>query len=176
MIYLAGLLFLGVFFVPKVANKNLNFDYCFKIVIGHEGGFQIDPVDNGNWTGGKQGVGVLKGTKYGVSSLAYPTLDIKNLTLDQAKAIYYKDYWAKLDLYEPALNLIAFDAAINHGVSASNLILSKTKKVSSISDKLKLFEAERLAIYNRQSEAKKAKYLNGWKKRLANIMSLSVQV
>lgn len=175
MIYLAGLIFLGVFLMPKATQQTFSFDYCFKVVVGHEGGFQKNPVDRGNWTGGRQGVGVLKGTKYGVSAMAYPNLDIENLTLDQAKEIYYRDYWLKLglDKFEPALRLIAFDAAINHGVSAALSILSKTKSKNNVLEKLKLFEAERLAIYNRQPEAVKNVYLNGWKKRLANIMSLS---
>lgn len=161
--------------MPKSTETKFTFDYCFKIVVGHEGGFQKNPVDRGNWTGGRQGVGVLKGTKYGVSAMAYPDLDIENLTLEQAKQIYFKDYWLKLglDKFEPALRLIAFDAAINHGVSAALAILNKTNRVSTVTEKLKLFEAERLAIYNRQPEAVKQQFLNGWKKRLANIMSLS---
>jgi len=32
-------------------------------------------------------------TRWGISQKAYPDLDIKNLTLEQAKSIYKKDYW-----------------------------------------------------------------------------------
>lgn len=39
-------------------------------------------------------------TKYGISKRSYPDLDIKNLTIDQAKAIYYRDYWQSLRLSE----------------------------------------------------------------------------
>jgi lysozyme family protein len=35
------------------------------------------------------------GTKFGISSAAYPNLDIKNLTRDDAIKIYYYDYWLK---------------------------------------------------------------------------------
>ena len=32
-------------------------------------------------------------TKYGISQRAYPDVDIRNLTKDGAKAIYYRDWW-----------------------------------------------------------------------------------
>lgn len=32
-------------------------------------------------------------TKYGISQRAYPDVDIRNLTLDKAKDIYYRDWW-----------------------------------------------------------------------------------
>lgn len=34
-------------------------------------------------------------TKYGISKLSYPHLDIKNLTLEDAENIYEKDWWNK---------------------------------------------------------------------------------
>jgi len=94
-----------------------NYDISFELVIGHEGGYTTNPKDRGNWTTGKIGVGVNKGTKYGVSAMAYPSLDIKNLTLDQAKEIYRKDYWAKVagDELPHGLDYLTFDCAINHG-------------------------------------------------------------
>ncbi|WP_236513543.1 glycosyl hydrolase 108 family protein, partial [Escherichia coli] len=61
----------------------MNFDQAFKVTIGHEGSFTLNKNDAGNWTGGKVGVGQLKGTKYGIAANSYPNLDIKNLTLDQ---------------------------------------------------------------------------------------------
>ena len=32
-------------------------------------------------------------TKFGISNNIYPSLDIKNLTLNDAKRIYFDDYW-----------------------------------------------------------------------------------
>lgn len=85
------------------------FDQAFEIVLGHEGGL----TDNPNDPGGK--------TKYGISQRSYPDVDIANLTEDDAKAIYKKDYWDKLhlDTADPSLALIAFDAAVNNGVGAA---------------------------------------------------------
>ena len=93
-------------------------DKVFDLLFGHEGGYTDDRNDPGNWTGGKVGEGQLKGTKYGISAASYPSLEIKNLTLDQAKAIYEADYWAKAGCPDmpPRLAYACFDAAVNNGV------------------------------------------------------------
>lgn len=95
----------------------MNFDEAFKITVGHEGGLTLNKADRGNWTSGKVGVGELKGTKYGISAMAYPKEDIKNLTLDRAKALYKRDYWdvAKCDQVPNALKFHVFDVAVNSG-------------------------------------------------------------
>ena len=61
----------------------------------------------------------MKGTKYGVSAASYPYLDIVSLTLDDAKALYVKDFWAKIggDSLGYPLNLVVFDAAVNFRVT-----------------------------------------------------------
>ena len=64
--------------------------------VNHEGGFQKETNDKGNWTGGEIGAGELKGTKYGISAREFPNLDIKNLTQDQAVQIYIEGYWKTL--------------------------------------------------------------------------------
>jgi lysozyme family protein len=62
----------------------------------HEGGFQTFRTDKGNWTGGEVGIGQLKGTNWGISAREFPTLDIKNLTREQAIEIYIEKYWGVL--------------------------------------------------------------------------------
>lgn len=93
------------------------FDLAFDKLIGHEGGLSKDPTDPGNWTGGREGLGQLLGTKYGVSAASYPKLDIPNLTLDQAKAIYLRDFWALTGCaaVPDALKYDLFDFAVNSG-------------------------------------------------------------
>lgn len=109
------------------------FDDAFKITVGHEGKFSTDQEDNGNWTGGKKGVGVFKGTKYGISAKAYPTLDIKNLTLDDAKAIYKRDYWDKYGfdkITNSSLAFKAFDIAVNAGPGTSIKLLQNATGIT----------------------------------------------
>jgi lysozyme family protein len=84
-----------------------SFDEAFVLVVGSEGGYANNPADPGGET------------HWGVSKRSYPALDIKNLTIDQAKAIYERDYWAKVgaDKLPPPLALVLFDAAVNNGPS-----------------------------------------------------------
>jgi lysozyme family protein len=85
----------------------VNFDTAFERLIGHEGGYVDHPKDPGGET------------KFGISKRSYPQEDIKNLTLERAKAIYKRDYWDKVrgdDLPYP-IAFEMFDAGVNHGVS-----------------------------------------------------------
>lgn len=93
----------------------MNFEHAFERLLGHEGRLSLDPQDRGNWTTGKIGKGELKGTKYGISAMSYPHLDIRNLTLADAKAIYREDFWGRADDLPDAVRFDFFDAAVNSG-------------------------------------------------------------
>lgn len=105
----------------KLGAMTTIFDRAFGVVLGSEGGFTKDPRDAGNWTGGRVGQGQLRGTRHGISAASYPQLDIATLTPDDARAIYRRDYWDRLraDELPPSLALLAFDAAVNCGVTRS---------------------------------------------------------
>lgn len=104
-----------------------NFNKAFELVIGSEGGFQNDPSDRGNWSGGRVGVGENRGTKYGISTMSYKSLDIKNITLDQARAIYKKDYWDRnqCDKLPGGVDYMVFDISVNHGVKDGATFLQR---------------------------------------------------
>jgi len=96
-------------------------------IVVNEGGYQDDYNDSGNWTGGEVGKGTLKGTNYGISAASYPTLDIKNLTIDEAKQIYRDDY-----LMAPEINYgknrVAFkvaDISVHAGAGNATLIVQR---------------------------------------------------
>jgi lysozyme family protein len=100
------------------------FDKCISIILKSEGGYQCDPADKGNYTPD----GVLRGTKYGISARVFPKIDIKNLTEDQAKAIYFKYYWTPMNLAgltDELLALHVFDHGINCGKRTSIRMLQK---------------------------------------------------
>lgn len=80
-----------------------------------EGGWSDDARDPGNWTGGKPGLGILKGTNHGIAANTYPDLDIRSLTKAQAAAIYHRDFWSPGDHLPDGIDLAYFDAAINSG-------------------------------------------------------------
>ena len=109
------------------------FNLSFENVIGVEGGYTQDPEDTGNWTGGRKGVGKLNGTKYGVSAASYPSLDIKSITLDDAKAIYYRDYWQVIngDAFPFSISNALFDCAVNSGCASAVKLLQKVLNVPS---------------------------------------------
>jgi lysozyme family protein len=87
----------------------MTFDEAFELLIGHEGGYVNNPADPGGET------------KYGISKRAYPGEDIRNMTLDRAKAIYLRDYWspAGCDGAPYAIRFDLFDMAVNSGVKAA---------------------------------------------------------
>lgn len=93
----------------------LGFDDAFERLIGHEGVYSKDSRDRGNWTGGKVGVGELKGTKWGISAAQYPDENIPGLTIERAKQIYRRDYWAHIqgDQLPAWIAFHVFDAAVN---------------------------------------------------------------
>ena len=78
-------------------------------VIGREGGYVNDPDDPGGET------------KYGISKKAYPKVDIKNLTMDDAVEIYKDEYWlpAKVEWLPDKLQGQYFDMVVNQGISKS---------------------------------------------------------
>lgn len=165
------------------------FDNAFDRIFINEGEFQDDPQDRGNWTSGKIGVGELKGTKYGISAMSYPNLDIENLTLAEVKAIYKRDWWDKLWMnnFHPALQYQMFDAAINHGAHNAIMILQTALNIPSdgiigprtktaaqtieINDLLLRFLAERLSFMTKIKTWDR--YGKGWARRIAHNLKLA---
>lgn len=94
----------------------MQFDEAFEKLIGHEGGYVDDPRDPGGET------------KFGITKRTYPNLNIKALTLAEAKAIYRRDYWARVqaELLPAGIRFDAFDMAVNSGVTAAIKLLQTT--------------------------------------------------
>lgn len=118
------------FFEPH--DNNRQFEQAFKLTIEHEGGYQCDPKDTGNWTQGSLNSGELKGTKYGISAASYPEEDIKGLTLERAKQIYYRDYWVpnQLGRHSRTVAILWFDGIINHGHRNANKFMQRALGVN----------------------------------------------
>ena len=64
-------------------------------------------------------------TKYGISQRAYPELDIRNLTSDEAARIYRRDYWDQIrgDELPGAVGFVLFDYAVHSGVERAQRAL-----------------------------------------------------
>ncbi|MDX1352535.1 MAG: glycosyl hydrolase 108 family protein [Thiomicrorhabdus sp.] len=120
------------------------FERAFEFILKWEGGYVNDPDDSGGET------------KFGVSKRAHPHLDIKNLTEDQAKEVYYRDYWMKLEFRNlpDRCKAYAFDTAVNMGVDfAKFLCLFADSKMIN----------ERIKRYNKiAARGNNIKFLRGW--------------
>lgn len=108
-----------------------------KTILPHEGGYSNNIHDPGNWTGGKEGVGRFLGTKYGIAASQYGTsllkrgIIIKHLTKDQARDLFYKDYWLKFHFDKLKSQGIAdelCDESVNMGGAAAQRLLEKVFK------------------------------------------------
>lgn len=167
---------------------SVDFDTAFNRLVNHEGGYSDDPKDPGNWTGGRTGSGQLKGTKFGIAANTYGHLDIKNLTLEQAKSIYRTDFWDVVDSH-PAVKFQVFDFAVNSGSGTAIRKLqaaigvaddghwgpqsAATLKKMDVSDVLMLYLAERLDFMRKLPVW--PTYSGGWSARIASNLRLAAQ-
>lgn len=120
-----------------------------------DGGYSNDALDPGGET------------KYGISKRAHPNEDIKNLTPERALDIYQTDYWNPIggDNLPIPTCVVAFDTAVNCGVSRTKVWLNNTKN-----DWQALIDT-RKQYYIDLVKAKPAlnKYLKGWLNRVGDL-------
>lgn len=145
------------------------FETFVDIILAHEGGYVNDRDDPGGET------------NYGISKRQYPDLDITNLTVEQAKGIYYVDYYSHHmdNIYEPRAALMLFDFGVNAGVTRATRFMQEIvgavpdgnlgpKTVNSINEyhfrHLIRDYGVRLALYYESLDNNK--FLYGWYKRL----------
>ena len=169
----------------------MTFDEAFDRLIGHEGGWSDDPKDPGNWTGGRVNVGQLKGTKFGIAANTYGDLDIQNLTLAQARGIYYRDWWLKAgaDQLDAAIVFQLWDFAVNAGMPTAVRALQRAARVAddgsigpmtlravramAVTDVLMRFTAQRLRFYTSLSTW--GTYGKGWTNRVAGQLDYAAE-
>ena len=91
------------------------FEEIIEQVLEHEGGYVNDPDDPGGET------------KYGIAKKFNPDVDIKNLTKEGAKEIYYEKYWkpSKADQLPDRLKHIYFDMVVNFGQGGAVRVLQE---------------------------------------------------
>jgi len=113
-----------------------SFDIAVELVLKHEGGFTPGLLND---PGGA--------TNFGISQRAYPSLDIKNLTREQAIEIYRKDYWAEWmgELEDQQLANCVLDCCVNQGLGN----MTRIRNLAGLKGKLTLkeFQLQRLLFY-----------------------------
>lgn len=92
-------------------------------VLKEEGGLSTDKNDPGNYVNG-----VFVGTNFGISANAHPGVDIVNLTVEQAKAIYRDSYWISSGASQLPwpMCLAVMDLAVNGGVGRAKEALKES--------------------------------------------------
>jgi hypothetical protein len=104
-------------------------------------------------------------TKYGISRRAHPTVDIENLTLEQATSIYQKEYW---DLVarevDDKLDMASFDTAVNCGVHSVLLWLPPCRNWQDMVARRRKHYALIVAAHPEEE-----KYADGWENRTKDL-------
>lgn len=91
------------------------FDQQIAQTLAFEGGYVDDPDDSGGET------------NFGISKRAYPDLDIKKLTKNQAVAIYLRDYFIKPGFAQlhSSIGAKVFDLGVNMGPRTAVKLLQR---------------------------------------------------
>ena len=77
------------------------FEPAVEITLENEGGLVDSPSDPGGLT------------NFGLSQRSYPDLDIRNLTKEQAKEIYLRDFWKFSGITDQSIANKIFDSYVN---------------------------------------------------------------
>jgi len=153
------------------------FDWIIKFTLDAEGGYDNDPDDPGGET------------KYGIDKRSHPNVNIKELTVEEAKDIYFTEYWTKYScwLYAAPLGEVYFDCCVNTGAKQSNKFLQRAvgtapdgivgpKTIEAIASKdayKTAFEVinQRQKFYENLADNRPSlkKFLKGWTNRNNNL-------
>lgn len=157
----------------------MTFDDCFTRLLGHEGQYVNNPRDPGGET------------NWGISKRSYPNVDIKNLTRGQAREIYMRDFWLRInaDKLQDGVAYQLFDFAVNSGIETAVRYFQRAVGVAddghwgpasqaaadamSESDQIMLLNAERLDYMTRLSNWPDAS--KGWSRRIVGNLRYGAQ-
>ena len=90
------------------------FDSALDWIFRAEGGWANIPGDRGG------------PTRYGISSVAFPHVDLETLTREEAAAIYRRVFWYGMhcdELYYEHVRLLLFDCAVLFGVPGATRVV-----------------------------------------------------
>jgi lysozyme family protein len=137
---------------------NAAFEAALQKTLKYEGGYVADDAGKGP-------------SNFGINKSANPDVDVKNLTKEKARELYKKRYWDAiggdaLAAKDPALATIAFDTAVNMGVSKASQLIAQSKGDPSAMLNLRQQHYNNLVKDNPE---KFAPYAKGWKDRVADL-------
>jgi lysozyme family protein len=152
----------------------VEFEQVVTAIMKAEGGYVDDAKDPGG------------ATKWGISKKSFPDINIKTLTEEQARSLYFTHYWVpgKCGLLSERIRLIYFDMCVHQGIASAVTTLQKalssagyaveidgiigTETISASihleQDRLRSYRVLRLANIVTNNPAME-KYWYGWYKR-----------
>lgn len=145
----------------NISSKDV-FNTALNVTLKFEGGYSNQKNDRGG------------ATNFGITQSTYNSWckrngqeprDVRNITKEEVKEIYYKDYWVASGankVSDPKMAIALFDSSVLHGVSGAKKIYQKSG-----GDYRAFLQARR----NRYDEIVDAnpsqrKFLNGWRNRV----------
>lgn len=150
------------------------FERCMVVIFKHEGGY----VNNPNDYGGE--------TKFGIAKRFFPDIDIKHLTKEEAKRIYFDYYWSRMRLdgiHSPEAVLELFDMGVNAGKSNAIRIAQRvcgaipdgvigpdtTHRINIMPTFVRYYKQARVEYYLKVSTRRNNKvFLKGWLNRVSS--------
>lgn len=146
-----------------------DFDKMLKFVLQSEGGYTSNDCGQAGNKGVQQSTYDEYRRKNGLSKRS-----VKNITDEEVRDLYYTMFYKASGadkIKDSRLALYVFDTAVNMGVSAAKKLLEQSGNDADKFEELRLKRYESIASAN----PSKAKYLKGWKNRVANAQNYANQ-
>jgi lysozyme family protein len=143
------------------------FDHALTFVLKWEGGYVNHPQD----PGGATNLGITQRT-YDAwrQAQGLAPRDVRQITREEAAQIYRQRYWEPLKLQDanPALQLAAFDAAVNHGVGQALTFLARCEGDWRRLIALRITFYTNLRIFDT--------FGRGWMRRMADLLHACIAI
>ena len=140
---------------------NLALDFIFSV----EGGYSNHKLDRG----GKTNFGITQSTYDSYrKKLGKTNKNVKDITLDEVKQIYYSQYWCLSGadkVCDDAISLILFDSAVNHGVCVAKQLYKQSNNNKDVFLNLRRLKYKKIIEKNPSQKI----FFNGWMNRLKKL-------
>lgn len=148
-----------------------NFNDCLNRLLKDEGGYTNDPVDPGGPT--NFGITIYDYRKY--ISPKGTALDVRRMSVDQAKTIYRSKYWDALscDDLPSGVDYTVFDYGVNSGLGRPRKCLKRFSGLTGI-QLINAINDERMAFL--RSLHTYSRFGKGWARRVAGVRSHSIEL
>lgn len=142
-----------------------NFEKALEFLFPSEGGY----VNNKHDRGGPTNMGITQSTLNSYRKRkGLPYKDVKNITREDAKAIYYDDYWKVLGadkISDPNMAVAMFDTAVLHGPGTAKMFYNQSN-----GDLNKFLEIRQKSYDKIVANVPEQKiFYNGWNNRVNNL-------